>query len=151
MRKVSIIVAAAAAGGLVGATVTRSAQPSSHPEWTRTLLVQIAVSDLDEAVSFYRDTLGFELESRDDDLNWARIKPGIANVTIGLGAGGAAQGSGTMSLNFSVADLDTARATLESRGVVFDGPTITVPGVVRLADLRDLDGNRIRLAQDIKR
>ncbi len=39
-------------------------------------------------------------------------------------------------------------AILESRDVVFDGPTIEVPGVVRLADFKDPDGNRIRLAGD---
>lgn len=120
------------------------------PSWQGTLLVQLAVDDLDRSIAFYTETLGFELESRNDDLAWARIKPGIGGVTIGLGAQPAVGGSGTASLNFGVADIDSARSLLESRGVVFDGPTITAPGVVRLADFSDPDGNRIRLAEDIK-
>ena len=51
-----------------------------------------------------------------------------------------------MSMNFGVKDIEKARATLESRGVEFSGPTITIPGVVMLADFEDPDGNRIRLA-----
>ena len=38
-------------------------------EWDDSLLVQLAVSDLDVAISFYTDVLGWELISRDDDLH----------------------------------------------------------------------------------
>ena len=51
----------------------------------RSVLIQLRVSDLDRSVAFYRDTLGLTLESRDDALGWARIDPGVAGVTIGLG------------------------------------------------------------------
>lgn len=116
--------------------------------WRGTLLVQLRVSDLDRAVAFYTDTMGFTLERRNDELQWARVKPGIPGVTIGLGVG-EPTGSGSASLNFGVEDIERARAVLEARGVRFLGPTITVPGTVMLADLTDPDGNRIRIAQDI--
>ncbi len=116
--------------------------------WSDTLLVQLRVADLDRSIAFYTETLGFELELRNDDLKWARVKPGIPGVTIGLGASDAAtvKGSGTVSMNFGVNNLDETRAILESKGVQFLGPTIDIPGVVRLADLKDPDGNMIRLA-----
>lgn len=129
------------------------AQPSSKEtktvetvRWQPTLLVQLAVSDLDRSIAFYRDVLGFELESRNDEIQWARIKVGISGVTIGLGVQPEVKGSGSVSLNIGVSDLDGARALLESRGVVFLGDTIRIPGVVVLADFLDPDGNKIRLA-----
>lgn len=125
-----------------------SPSPARAIEWERSLLVQMRVSNLDRAIEFYTKTLGFELELRNDDLQWARVRCGINNVTLGLGVG-ECKGSGTTSLNFGVADIAAARSTLEARGVRFAGPTFTVPGVVMLADLTDPDGNRIRLAQDI--
>jgi len=39
-----------------------------------------------------------------------------------------------------------ARTLLESRGVVFSGPTQIIPGKVALAGFRDPDGNQLRLA-----
>lgn len=115
-----------------------------------TLLIQLRVADLDRSVAFYRDTLGLELELRNDELKWVRMKTGIKGVTIGLGESPTPGGSGTASMNLGVIDVDAARALLESKGVKFQGETIIVPNVVKLADLTDPDGNRIRLAQDIK-
>lgn len=114
--------------------------------WQPQLLVQIRVSDLDRSIAFYRDTLGFELHERIDELKWAKVRSPVQNVSIGLGVAPDAPGSGGMSLNFTVADIDKAREILESKGVQFAGPTMTVPDKVRLADFKDPDGNRIRLA-----
>lgn len=110
------------------------------------VLIQLAVSDLDRAVAFYSEVLELELESRTAAMQWAKFKTGIPGLSIGLGAGGDVEGSGTVSVNLGVGDIDRARALLESRGVTFDGPTTSIPGVVRLADFRDPDGNRLRLA-----
>lgn len=127
-----------------------SAAPSSTNEisalWQPQLLVQLRVSDLDRAIAFYRDTLGFELYHRNDELHWAKLHAPVQNVSIGVGVAPEAPGSGGMSLNFAVGNIDRAREILESKGVVFDGPTINIPNVVRLADFKDPDGNRIRLA-----
>ena len=112
-----------------------------------TLLVQLRVADLERSVAFYRDTLGLTLKHRNDELKWVKFDTGIKGVTIGVGEGEKVEGSGSVSINLGVADVDEARSVLESRGVTFVGETITVPGVVKLADLRDPDGNRIRLAQ----
>lgn len=120
--------------------------PSPAPAYSRTLLVQLTVGDLDRSIDFYTHTMGFTLESRDDDLAWARIDPGIRGVTIGLGTGAAPDASDSISMNFGVEDLEAARAALEARGVAFLGPTVKIPGVVQLADLLDPDGHRIRLA-----
>jgi len=116
-------------------------------EYVGTLLVQLRVADLERSVTFYRDVLGLRLKHRNDALKWVKFDAGIKGVTIGLGEGPEVKGSGSVSINLGVADVDAARRTLESRGVTFLGDTITVPDVVKLADLTDPDGNRIRLAQ----
>ncbi len=136
---------------VLGAAPSASAAedpPGARVDYDGTLLVQLAVSDLDRAIAFYRDVLGFRLEERNDSLSWARIDPGIEGLTVGLGERPEPRGSGGVSLNFGVADVDAARSALEAKGVRFTGPTITIPGVVRLADFEDPDGNRIRLAAD---
>ena len=126
---------------------TRSA--SSAIGYRGSLLVQMRVADLDRAIKFYQDVLDFDLVRRMDDLQWAELSFGLAGVHVGVGAGAEAKGSGTVSLNIGVREVDAARTLLESRGVMFTGETMTVPGKVKLADFADPDGNRIRLAQSL--
>ena len=65
---------------------------------------------------------------------------------------------GTITLSSSVRDLDAgirrprhrrARAELEAKGVRFDGDTVEVPGMVKLATFFDPDGNRYMFAQSL--
>ena len=50
---------------------------------------------------------------------------------------------------FGIADLDSARAALEAKGIHFDGETIVFEGMVELATIFDPDGNALMLAQDL--
>ena len=124
---------------------------ASKLNWEPSLLVQLRVSDLDRSIAFYRDVLDFDLVLRNDALLWAKFDTGIRNLRVGIGVGEKVEGSGTTSLNFGVKDIDSARSILESRGVVFKGPTMTIPNVVKLADFTDPDGTRIRLAEDLEK
>lgn len=136
----------AGGGGNAGERHKLNTTTDSSLAYAGSLLIQLRVADLDRAITFYRDVLNFDLVLRNDELQWAKLKPGIPGVTIGLGVGPEVKGSGTTSLNFGVDDIDAARNLLENRGVQFLGPTITIPGVVRLADFNDPDDNKIRLA-----
>jgi catechol 2,3-dioxygenase-like lactoylglutathione lyase family enzyme len=117
-------------------------------QYRPSLLVQLQVSDLDRSVRFYADTLGFEVTERRDDLQFVHLSCGLEGLQLGLSGGGAAPPSpGTVTLNFGVrGDIEKARRALEAKGVVFKGPTVVIPGKVRLAEFRDPDGYRIRLA-----
>ena len=145
-RLCALAVVALAWGGSAAPAGAQAAGAGPSVEYQGTLLVQLAVSDLDRAIGFYCEVLGFELEERNESLKWARVDPGLEGVTLGLGEQPTPRGSASVSLNFGVADVDAARAALEAKGVRFTGPTRTIPGVVVLADFEDPDGNRIRLA-----
>jgi catechol 2,3-dioxygenase-like lactoylglutathione lyase family enzyme len=120
---------------------------SSVVAWRPSLLVQIQVADLDRSIRFYEDILGFKVTERRDDLRFAHLDPGLPGLEIGLSAGASTPNAGTVALNFGVrGDIEIARRALEAKGVVFLGPTVVIPGKVRLAEFRDPDGYRIRLA-----
>lgn len=117
--------------------------------FTGSLLIQLRASDLDRAIAFYEKVLGFELFLRSEELSWAKLRSPANGVVIGIGLSEKSEGSGTLTLNFGVSDIEFTRRLLEDRGVKFNGETMTIPGVVKLADFTDPDGNRIRLAQGL--
>ena len=50
---------------------------------------------------------------------------------------------------FGVEDIDHTRKMLEERGARFDGETIELPEMVKLATFFDPDGNPIKLYESI--
>jgi predicted enzyme related to lactoylglutathione lyase len=136
------------AASLLAPVAADQPAPRTTVRYRPSLLVQLQVRDLGRAIRFYRDTLGFEVTERRDDLQFVHLTCGLQGLQIGLSAGGTAPPqAGTVTLNFGVqGDVEEARRVLESRGVVFMGPTVVIRGKVRLAEFRDPDGYRIRLA-----
>jgi catechol 2,3-dioxygenase-like lactoylglutathione lyase family enzyme len=112
-------------------------------------VVTIYVSDMDRAVAFYTEALGFPLKERYGN-HWASIDGG-PGLTIGLHPATAEvpagrQGSIALGLYLS-ASIDDAVKTLSSRGVRFTGPVINDDGMLSLAFFTDPDGNSLYLAQ----
>jgi len=116
------------------------------PYYRPSVVVQLTVSNLGKAIEWYEQVLGFKTVERRDDLKFAHVETNVPGLQLGLGEGGALKGTGAVVINFSVVDVAAARTLLESRGVVFGGPTQVIPGKVALAAFKDPDGNQLRLA-----
>ncbi len=104
-------------------------------------LVYLFVTDMDRAVSFYRDTLGLELEYRSGD-DWAQFRAGA--ISIGLHGTGTDELRPGGTLAFTVDDLDATRVALAERGLTFthEGGGDRQP---RFVEFNDPDGNVLGL------
>ena len=114
-----------------------------------TLNCAISVSDMDRAVAWYQEMLGFELSYRRDDIGWSELTTPTKGVTIGLSQVETVPQGGGATLVFGVEDTDAARTKLEQKDVRFDGETQTIPDMVKLATFFDPDGNSFMLAQNL--
>jgi len=132
---------------LVACTVSpASAQDKPRIWYTPGLLVQVGVANLDRAITFYTEVLGFAMTERRDDLKFAHIDTNVPGLQIGLNEVPSPKGSGSTVLNISVADVVSTRKQLEARGLKFRGETVIIPGKVALAEFADPDGNILRFA-----
>ena len=95
-------------------------------EYDRTITLSTPVSNLEDAIAWFRDTLGFEEIFKVPEAGWAEVTTSADGVSIGLEAGGTAQGRGSTPV-FGVVDIDAARSELEGKGVRFEGETVELP------------------------
>jgi catechol 2,3-dioxygenase-like lactoylglutathione lyase family enzyme len=102
------------------------------------------VRDLDQARSFYRETLGFEETGVDFSERWSLLKQG--EMEIGLAEGEPADDGAVAHVD--VVDLKAEAERLRSAGVNV-GIVFELQGELRLLDVYDPDGNRVQLAQDL--
>jgi catechol 2,3-dioxygenase len=117
--------------------------------------VHLKVADLDRAIAFYRDVLGFELTDR-FGRQAAFLSAGGYHHHIGLNTweseGGVAPAAGTTGLYHAAilyptrADLADALRRLLAHGVRIDGAADH--GVSEALYLRDPDGNGLELYRD---
>ncbi len=107
------------------------------------------VADMDRAVRFYTETLGFKVLHRAGN-GWAAVDAG-GGLVLGLHAarpGGIAPGTaGSISIGLDVNQpIAEVVEVLENRGVAFRGPVLD-NGPVKLAFFGDPDGNALYLAE----
>ena len=117
-------------------------------EYDRTITLSTPVGNLEDSIAWFRDMLGFEEVFKVPEAGWAEVSTSADGVSIGLEAGGAAEGRGTTPV-FGVVDIAAARSELEGKGVRFEGDTVELPGMVKLATFFDPDGNRFMFAQSL--
>lgn len=117
--------------------------------WDGGLTCSIGVSDLEKALAWYRDTLGFEHLYTAAEIGWCELETGVARVNVGLSQQEKAGGPGGATLTFGVQDIAAAEAVLKAKGVRFDGPVRVIPGLVKLLTFYDPDGNTLMLYEAI--
>lgn len=113
-----------------------------------TITLALSVRDRHKSAQWYSKMLGFELIMHIDDAGWSEMQTKTDGVTLGLGEQGEPAPGNTVPV-FGVADIATARESLETAGVRFDGDTEVIEGMVATATFYDPDGNALMLAQDL--
>lgn len=104
--------------------------------------ITVMITDMDRAVAFYTEILGFHLKNRFGN-HWADIEaPGLS---IGLHPTGRnIQRSDNLQIGLKVADLDRAVSELQNKGVTFH---INSEEAAALAFFKDPDNNTLYLVQ----
>jgi len=115
-------------------------------------LVPLPVSDVDRAIAFYADTLGFtkDFDVRPSEgVRVVQLTPEGSGCSIGFGTGldvYAGEPGSIRGLHLAVEDLDQVRTELLGRGVQV-GEIQDFGGGVRGADFADPDGNSFELQE----
>ena len=107
------------------------------------------VGDLDRALNWYRDTLGFEMLYRVDAMGWAEMRTPVTKVNLGLSVVEDPKVEGGATLTFGVTDIEAAKKTLTDKQVSFDGDILVLEGMVKLLTFFDPDGNKLMLYEDL--
>lgn len=116
------------------------------PNYNGTITLATSVNNLDTSITWFKEVLGLEEVFRAPEAGWAEVTTPLEGVTIGLGQNQEVGGAGGTTPVFGVADIAQARAELEGKDVRFDGETIEMPGMVKLATFFDPDGNSYMLS-----
>lgn len=110
--------------------------------------VNVFVSDLEEAIAFYRDRLGFALQFWSPEHGYASFAAGAVRLGVALpGAEHADLVGRHTGIGLAVADLDEEHARLAGLGVHFTMPPTRQPWGGFMAMISDLDGNVFYLDQ----
>lgn len=115
---------------------------------TRVGTVILPVSDQDEALAFFTNTLGFETRLDAEfapGQRWIEVAPGGADTSIALVAREASDG---VEISLATGDAEADHAAMLAAGVEADAELIRMgEGVPPMFTFRDPDGNRFRMVQ----
>lgn len=109
----------------------------------------IVVSDLDDAIKFYTEILGFTLRSCYKEMGWAELSgPGGCDLGLAQANPKSDLKAGTNAVpTITVDDIVKARNDFLKKGVTLMGDIMEVPGHVKLQTFVDKDGNTFQLVQ----
>ncbi len=116
--------------------------------YVKELTIAMHVSDMNASIKWYTEILGFELLYKLDDMGWAELKSCVPGVNVGISQVEDVKLGGPTP-TFGVSDIASARATVEAQGVKFDGETMEIPGMVKLATFFDPDGNSLMFFESL--
>ncbi len=114
------------------------------------LTCALGVTNLDRAIAWYQEVLGFRLLYRRPDIAWCELATPVQRVNLGFGQVEAAPGKGGATLTFGVKDIHAAKAALDKAEVRQDGAVREIEAMVRLLTFYDPDGNALMFYQDLQ-
>jgi predicted enzyme related to lactoylglutathione lyase len=115
-------------------------------------LIPLAVADVDRAIAFYADKLGFTKDvdvQPGEGVRVVQLTPEGSGCSVGFGTGldaYAGEPGSVRGVHLVVEDIDQARAELVRRGVEV-GEIHDFGGGVRGASFADPDGNTFELQE----
>ncbi len=116
----------------------------------------IIVTDIDRAVDFYTNKLGFQITvdaQPSPEMRFVTVNPQGSPTGIALGQADwfepARPAGGTSGFNFSTKDIDATYADLSAKGVEFTGPVQTEAWGQKTTWIIDPDGNQIYLVEEM--
>ena len=115
--------------------------------------IAINVTNQDDAIGFYVDTLGFEkrLDAPiSPTMRWIEVAPSSATTSIALNAhDGTSNGGSDTGIRFTVPDAEAEHAAMRERGVHV-GDVMRLGGVPPMYTLDDPDGNRFYIVEEMR-
>lgn len=115
-------------------------------------LAWITVSDVTNTQKFFTETIGLKVSSSAPEHGWLELTGEDGGMILGVGQAGS-ESSDKPGVNavvtMTVDDIIASKAEMESKGVLFIGEIIEVPGHVKMATFLDPDGNMFQLVQEI--
>jgi catechol 2,3-dioxygenase-like lactoylglutathione lyase family enzyme len=106
----------------------------------------VPVADMDRALWFYRDVLGFEVKfTNGDPVSFAVMKQGDAELHLGIERGKA----GFLHAHLMVDDLDLVYERLQRAGANVRQPPTVQPWGLRDVVVADPDGNTFEIAEPV--
>jgi CreA protein len=114
------------------------------------LTLSFRSKDRKRSADWYSKVLGFSLLYDVAEIGWCEMSTHIPKLNVGFSEVKDLSPGGLVP-TFGVTDIDSARASMEKHHVKFDGPTQTIPGMVKLATFFDPDGNPLMLFQDLSK
>ncbi len=112
------------------------------------LTIAFHCKDVARSIEWYQGILGFAVKYHIEDMGWCELATSVENVAIGLSQVESPKTQGPVP-TFGVRDIEHARKQLESNGVRFDGETVEIPDMVKLATFFDPDGNSLMFYEDL--
>jgi len=102
------------------------------------------VADMDRAVKFYRDVLGFPLKFQSP--GWSEFSTGESS--LGLHPSSEKNPAGSVELGFNVTNLEKFHQEMSARGVQFSFPPTKQDFGGTLAQFLDSEGGRCSVAEE---
>lgn len=103
----------------------------------------LAVQDMERALAFYRDT--FEFDVKESSPRWSELAWGDAIIALHAGGDGSDQDT---ELAIEVDDIEAAvEAARSAGGRILVEPRERPGEGIKLADLRDTEGNYFTMSQ----
>jgi catechol 2,3-dioxygenase-like lactoylglutathione lyase family enzyme len=106
-------------------------------------LIFVPVTDVDRAIDFYVDKVGFTLDHNvrvDENVRFVQVTPPTSACSIAFGEGISQMTPGSQNgIQVVVPDAEAARADLVSRGV--DAPEVETLAWGKFTGFTDPDGN----------